>query len=257
MHVWQTQLDVPDALRDALSVALSPEERERASRFLFPAERARFNTGRGVLRHLLGCYLNIAPRDVCFAYSSKGKPRLAPELSGCGLKFNLSHSHGRLLVAVAYGLEVGVDLEWMHGGLDVEEIARRFFSVEEAVELRCLPKALTIEGFFNGWTRKEAYLKARGEGITGMLDQCAVSISPRQPARLLFDRRHPGAEKLWSLCQLDIAREYAGSLAVEGKGFDVRYWEWTEAGAASLIHACPAQSIATRQYSDAAEGSVR
>jgi 4'-phosphopantetheinyl transferase len=184
-----------------------------------------------MLRRLLGFYLGVAPHEVRFVYGLKGKPLLNPIFESSGLNFNLSHSQGQVLIAVAHGVRVGVDIEWIRPEMEVEKIARRFFTVGEVEALRALSMPVKAKSFFNAWTRKEAYLKAQGDGICSKLGEFAVSLSPGEPARLLFDRTNPCAEDRWTLYDLDLANGYAGCLAVEGRDLQVRGWEWTQGDA--------------------------
>ena len=143
-----------------------------------------------------------SPANVKFRYGRTGKPELSPEFRDTGLQFNLSHSHGQLLVGIARRCAIGVDIEMIRPDTDIEKIAERFFSFAETEQLRAVNGLGKRTAFFNGWTRKEAYLKARGEGIGEGLDQFAVSLLPGMPARLLFDRRDPGAVSRWSIHDL-------------------------------------------------------
>jgi 4'-phosphopantetheinyl transferase len=225
VHVWRAALDMGAAQRERLEQTLSADERERAGRFYFQKDRDQFIVARGVLRTLLGRYLGLPPVQLRFSYSSYGKPSLAPELQG--LSFNLSHSHGLALAAVTCDRELGVDVEYIRPEVVEEPIAERFFSTPEVAALRALPAALQPEGFFNCWTRKEAYIKARGEGLSVRLDQFQVSLTPGEPAALLSVQGDPAEAARWSLRELAPGAGYTGAVAVEGHEWLLRCWEWT------------------------------
>ncbi|HEU5348398.1 MAG TPA: 4'-phosphopantetheinyl transferase superfamily protein [Ktedonobacterales bacterium] len=182
----------------------------------------------GVLRKILGRYMNLAPAEVRISALPDGKPALAPELRGDHLEFNLSHSHELALIAVGKGRQLGIDVEHIRAELNGEEIAERFFSPLEAALLRSLPQGVRLAAFFAVWTRKEAYIKARGNGLRKPLDQFAVAIAPGQPAALLYDESDPDALSRWSLRSLDVGLDYAASVAVEGQDWGLRRWLWQE-----------------------------
>jgi 4'-phosphopantetheinyl transferase len=176
IHVWRVAPDQPERIVQQLHLALSTDEQARASRFHFERDRTRFVVGHGALRVILGRYLGLEPDQVRFEYGPHGKPLLAPPGSN-GLCFNASHSQGLGLCAVAQQREIGVDLEHMHPVADAEQIAERFFSAQENAALRALPANQRQEAFFNCWTRKEAFIKAVGDGLSHLLNQLGVTKS--------------------------------------------------------------------------------
>jgi 4'-phosphopantetheinyl transferase len=198
----------------------------RADRFYFSQDRRRFIVARGVLRTLLGRYLDRAPESLSFSYTTNGKPALASEPGADPIRFNLSHSHGTALYAVTRGREVGVDLEFIRGDLEAEQIAERYFSHREIVTLRALPTSLQKYGFFLCWTRKEAYIKARGEGLSMPLDQFDVSLIPGEPAALLSTKPDSDEARRWSLQNLTPACGCAAALATEGRDWTLSCWQW-------------------------------
>ena len=226
VHVWNAHLDLPNARAEQLTPVLSEDERGRAGRFHFAKDRAHFIYTRGVLRALLGHYLNVPPANVTFRYGRTGKPELSPEFRDTSLQFNLSHSHGQLLFAIARHCAIGVDIEMIRPDTDIESIAERFFSFAETEQLRAVNGLGKRTAFFNGWTRKEAYLKARGEGIGEGLDQFAVSLIPGKPARLLFDRRDPDAVSRWSIHDLATSSGFAAALVVEATDLTLKRFAW-------------------------------
>jgi 4'-phosphopantetheinyl transferase len=220
-------LDQPSAVKSTLLGALSPEERARAHRFHAPRDRDRYVVAHGAMRDILGCYLGLAPADVRLDAAPNGKPVLAPELRRYHLEFNLSHSHELALIAVGSGRRVGIDVERIRSEVRGETIAEHFFSPPETALLRALPPDARLAAFFAGWTRKEAYSKARGEGLRKPFDQFAVVIAPDQPATLLYDGSDPRAPAHWSLRSLDVGSAYAAAVAVEGHDWRLRRWLWS------------------------------
>jgi 4'-phosphopantetheinyl transferase len=200
VHVWRSQLDQPQEAVERFWGTLDEDERARASRFHFEKHRRNFIVGRGVLRLLLGRYLETPPADVRFSYGAQGKPALSGEHSASSLRFNASHSGELALYAFVKECEVGVDVELVKGDFATEEIAERFFSASEIEALRVLPAIEKPAGFFRCWTRKEAYIKAIGSGLSYPLDQFDVT------------REIPG----WSIIDLEVGSGYAAALAING-----------------------------------------
>jgi 4'-phosphopantetheinyl transferase len=187
-----------DAGSGDLEASLSPDERRRAARFVFERDRRRFIAARARLRQLLGERLGVSPEKVQLAYSSAGKPSLAPGYER-DLRFNLSHCEDVAVFAFADGREVGIDVEAVRELEDAGEIAARFFSPAEDEAYRGLPERERPQGFFNCWTRKEAFIKALGSGLSHPLDSFAVSLAPGEPARILRAGGVPGERCGWTL----------------------------------------------------------
>jgi len=228
VHVWRAALNRAASQVQSLQRTLTADEQARAERFYFQKDRERFVVGRGLLRIILGRYLNLEPNQLRFDYSPYGKPSLAPEIDGGGLRFNVSHSHELALYAVTRGREIGIDVERLRPDFASEQIAERFFSPREVAELRALPPEVQTEAFFNCWTRKEAYIKAIGEGLSHPLDQFDVSLVPGQPASLLSTRTNPSEAARWSLLALIPSPDYVAALAVEGHGWRLVRWQCWE-----------------------------
>jgi len=224
VHVWRVILDQPQRLGE-FEALLAPDERRRAARLRLKEDRDRFVIARGLLRRLVGNYLNLNPADLAFRYSAHGKPSLDIPLSG-DLRFNLSHSHGLALLAFARGRDLGIDLEFVRRDVAAEQIAERFFSPAEAASLRALPADEKVEAFFNCWTRKEAFVKARGEGLSLPLDQFDVSLAPGEPAALL-SRQTAVDISGWSLLDLLPGDKYKAALVVEGRDWRLCRWQWS------------------------------
>jgi 4'-phosphopantetheinyl transferase len=226
VHVWRAALDYNPSQIDSLFDTLSEDEQARAERFHFQIDRERFIAARGALREILGVYLKRAANSLSFCYGSHGKPALAPDSGGNTIHFNMSHSHGVALYAATRGREIGIDLEFIRESLEVEQLAERFFSQREIAALRGLSVSLRRHAFFLCWTRKEAYIKARGEGLSLPLDRFDVSLIPGEPAALLRTQPHPEEALRWSLQELTVDPGYVSALAVEGRGWSLSCWQW-------------------------------
>jgi 4'-phosphopantetheinyl transferase len=228
VHVWRITLDISDSLLTRLRGTLADDERRRAERFHFEQHRRHFIAGRGALRALLARYLSRRPEEVRFVYSNYGKPALADAANGDPLRFNLTHSHHLALLAVTHGREIGVDIEHLRTNLerDGEALAERFFSPREVAVLRSLPLELRREAFFHCWTRKEAYIKAHGQGLSLPLDQFDVTLHPDEPAALVATLHDPPQAQRWLMHRLAPGEEYVGALAVEGHDWRIWCGEW-------------------------------
>ena len=226
VHVWRASLHVSASELRTLEDTLAVDERARAERFYFQKHREHFIAGRGLLRNILSRYLDREPDQLRFRYNSYGKPDLTEDTGAEGLCFNLSHSHGIALYALTRGREIGVDIEYFRPDVETEKLAERFFSPREAAVLRSLPEHLRKEGFFNCWTRKEAYIKAEGKGMSIPLSAFDVSLTPGEPAALLHTESPPQETSRWSLQALNPAPGYAGALAVKGHDWELRCWQW-------------------------------
>lgn len=224
VHVWRIDLEGA-VLAPALLPLLWAEERDRAARFHFARDRDRFIVTRGALRCILAHYLVLSPHDVCFRYGPHGKPALDPGQNVADLRFNLSHTDGLALLAVAAERDLGIDVERVRTGMAREGIAEQFFTRAEVAALRALPPDIQDDAFFACWTRKEAYVKARGEGLSIPLDQFAVSLAPGEPAALLHVALAPDEVKRWSFHDLDAGPSYRAALLVEGPNPKVSWRE--------------------------------
>src|SRR5581483_3578226 len=192
VHVWPVRTVASIAVVARLELALAPDERDRAARFRFDRLRHSFVLARGALRILLGRYLNVSPASIQFTYNSKGKPALAAPTC---LNFNASHSGDLTVFAFTAGCEIGVDVEQIRPLPGMQNIANRFFNSKEATELMSLHANQRKRAFFLCWTRKEAYIKAIGEGLSAPLNGFRVTIQPRQPARFIH---LAGDEEAWT-----------------------------------------------------------
>ncbi|MGA8022821.1 MAG: 4'-phosphopantetheinyl transferase superfamily protein [Candidatus Acidiferrales bacterium] len=225
IHVWRALLSVEQSLLRHLESTLAEDEKTRAARFIFDRDRDHYVAARGILRDLLSGYIGCPAETIKFAYGPQGKPALADPGSKSSLRFNVSHSHGLALIAVGAGREVGIDVELLRPEFAGEDTAKRYFSVKEVRELTRLPVESRTEAFFRCWTRKEAYIKARGEGLRVPLDSFSVSLSPDR-----FPELSSADESRWKIESLIPARErepaYAAAVVAEGKEWTSQYFEW-------------------------------
>jgi 4'-phosphopantetheinyl transferase len=219
VHVWFVDLDAaggPPRPRDLLS----EDELDRGHRFHFERDRRRFMAARGALRTRLGSYLLSAPQDIRFAYGAHGKPSLSAPSSR--LRFNLSHSGGRALLGFTVDREIGVDIERLTPVPDALDLAARFFAPTEWDALASLDPVRRDHAFLRGWTCKEAFVKAKSEGLGYPLDQFAVSLSPDAPAQLLaLEGDDPAA---WSLVAFEPEEGFLAAVAVHGPECQVTVW---------------------------------
>jgi 4'-phosphopantetheinyl transferase len=211
---WLFDVDLPGEEIAALYPLLDAEERARSMRFRFARDRDRFIARRGRLRHLLGSYLGEAARDIVFRHNDYGKPQI---FGDDGLQFSLSHSHGVALCALAWDRAVGCDLEWRNRELASREIADRLFSARERSDLHRLPSHQWIDGFYNCWTRKEAFVKAIGQGLCYPLASFDVSVTPGEAADLL------SCVGDWSIDAFSPRSGFQAAVVVEGAAQPVRF----------------------------------
>ncbi len=224
VHVWCASLDLGPLRVRSLQQTLDRDERERAQRYYFEKDRTHFIVARGLLRTILGRYLNMEPSQFRFRYNSYGKPALGKMDGGCLLQFNLSHSHGVALYAITQVREIGVDLEYISEEFPYKQIAEQFFTPREIAVLRLLPRPQQRDAFFNCWTRKEAYVKARGQGHSLPLDEFDVSFLPGEPVRLLNTKGNQGETNRWTLQELFPKLGFVAAICVEGEQWKLHCW---------------------------------
>jgi 4'-phosphopantetheinyl transferase len=223
VHVWTGPLDVPDAVRAGLAATLSAAEAQRAEQFKFDRHRNRFIAGRGWLRTTLARYLQVEAAGLEFVYSPHGKPALAARSNPAHLHFNLAHSDDLALLAITRTGPVGIDVEHVRLIKDLEDLVSRFFSRREDELFQALAPNKKPAAFFNLWTRKEALLKATGQGIGSALADVEVSFLPGEPARLLGIAGDTGKAVEWSLHDLSSANRLAAALAIQARNVRVRH----------------------------------
>lgn len=211
IHIWYAAPSLPFDV-DLVAI-LSEDELARMARFRFDGDRENFLFCRSMLRMLLSSYVGPSPAELSFEYSKYGKPTLT-EPPG-DLRFNLSHTSGLVLLAVCKGKNIGVDIERIRKDLNVKEISGRFFSAAEQRALLRMPEVSSHEAFFACWTRKEAFVKARGEGLSCPLDSFDVSVAPEVEDVTLTTRPDVHEAGKWHLQSLNFFPEYAAALAIE------------------------------------------
>ena len=212
VHLWRARLDLPPAEHHRLCGLLSPDEKRRAERLMFERQRRRFEAARGTLRTILARFLQTNPAALEFAVNQHGRPFLSGKWAEADLRFNLSHSAGMMLVAVAEGIEAGIDIEQIRPVPNLERIVRRFFAPGEAERLLELPEKQRLEAFFACWTRKEAFLKALGKGLLFPLKEFEVEFRPGRPAALLSVAGNREKAARWNLYDIDSGRDFASAL---------------------------------------------
>jgi 4'-phosphopantetheinyl transferase len=214
VHLWQRELHESASDLEACRELLSAEERDKAMRYRIERPRSDYILTRGTLRFLLAQYLHLTPAEISFGYTQYGKPFLTPESD---LRFNVSHSHGLALMGFVRQREIGVDVEQVRAQSDAKTLAERFFSVREREYLRDLSGDELHAAFFRCWTRKEAYIKAKGEGLSLPLHQFDVSIDPDPKQALLATRPDHSEANRWSILNVSAKSGYAAAFAVEKK----------------------------------------
>lgn len=219
IHVWSAALDRDEKILGHLESTLSLDEKARADRFHFMNDRNRFVAARGFLRELLGKYLQQGPASLEFSYGKHGKPFLSGGNASSELCFNVSHSAGLAVYAIARERNLGIDVEHIRAESAGQDIARRYFSKREVSDLQTLPPEARVEGFFHCWTRKEAYLKATGMGLQIALDSFSVSVLPGKPVQFLG-----GVEARWNLAAFHPEQGYLAAVVYDGPACSIKYF---------------------------------
>ncbi len=213
IRVWSAPIESPSSVAAQFYGCLSHEEQLRAARFRFEHLQKAFILSRGVLRTLLGRYLDTAPGKLRFVYGPHGKPAL---VEASWLNFNVSHSGGLGLFAITRDCEIGVDLERVRPLPDIYEVAKQFFCSDETSQLMSLPISEREASFFRCWTRKEAYIKAAGTGLSVPLDSFQVTFAPGEDVRFVHLDHDRVAAQSWTLADLRLRDPYVGALAYHG-----------------------------------------
>jgi 4'-phosphopantetheinyl transferase len=210
-------------MAENLRTLLSPGETERAERFRFDKDRDSFILAHSLLRIILGRYLRLSPENLPLTSGPYGKPFLS---GGEPIRFNLSHSEGLVLYGLSHAHDLGVDIEYIRSIDDMDLIAQRFFSAAESRDLASLPSALRTRAFFNCWTRKEAFIKAVGEGLSYPLSEFQVSLRPDRIAEFICIRGQRASETEWSLHDISPSDDYAAALALANRRCAIRVWKF-------------------------------
>ncbi len=226
VDVWRIALDRPADQTEELQRLLTPAERSRADRFHFERDRQRFVTARGLLRVILGRYLDLNPSHLRFVYGDYGKPALAPASVTRGLQFNLSHAHSLALVTVSRDRQLGIDLEYIRPIPEVEQIAELILSPQEKGAWRALAGTEKLETFFGLWTCKEAYTKAKGEGLARPMDQ--IQVGPVLGKEIALGSVNGDTQEAsrWSVRRLKPGPGYVAALVVEGHDWELTQWHY-------------------------------
>lgn len=227
VHIYRVFLDLPDRRVPPLTTILAPGERARAQRFHFERDRQRYVVGRASLRVLLARYLGAEPQSLEFQYGQHGKPQLVAPRQMSALSFNVAHSEGIALYAITRSHAIGIDIERVRPLLQITRMAERYFAAEEQAALRNLSVSARQAAFFTCWTRKEAYMKALGRGMSIPLDSFAVSVASADPVRLLHIAGSVEDAARWSLYALTPDSGFVATVAVEGPPMSLRLWSWS------------------------------
>ncbi|QMU66418.1 MAG: 4'-phosphopantetheinyl transferase superfamily protein [Flavobacteriaceae bacterium] len=223
IHVWKATLDVSENKHHVFWSYLSDDEKQRANTFYFKKDRDYFITARGILRELIGQYLNKKAIDIEFGYHTHGKPFMRNDAE---LEFNISHSKNMALYGFVKKDEIGVDIEFVDQKIEAMQIARHFFSSYEITALGDLPQQHKASGFFNCWTRKEAFIKALGTGLSFPLDQFAVSLAPEKKATLVHTMWDTDEAQKWNLFHVNPQSYFTGAVAIKGKVNEIRHFKY-------------------------------
>jgi 4'-phosphopantetheinyl transferase len=228
VHVWRASLDQNARVIANLSSLLSEDEYKRAMRYYRPVDRDRFIAGRGILRKIISAYLELPPSQLRFTYNEYGKPAVSDDQNDRTLNFNLSHSAQLILYAVTRGRVVGIDIEYIREDFATLEIAERFFSKDELAALKSLPADQRTMGFFNCWSRKEAFIKAKGMGVSYPLDRFTVSLAPGEPPALLKVDDDEREVAQWKMYELNPGAGYAAALIATEPPVTLKRRHWNE-----------------------------
>jgi len=226
VHVWSARLISTQNKFEVFYGTLSTDERKRAESFVHERDRNRYIIARGILRELLGHYLGMAPEQVCLSYGANGKPHLADSLAGSGLAFNLSHAANSSVYAFANRTQVGIDIEPLNKGLAWRQLAPIVFSAKEQAELAEIPEDEKAEAFLRGWTRKEAFVKGCGTGLS--LDLNAFDVPLRRlenPSPVQLSNK---PSDVWWLCPIDPIADFIAALTVNSAPLRVIVNRWID-----------------------------
>ena len=231
VHVWRLNLDATPSRMRQLTKILSADERKKAERFRFDRHQRRYIVSHAILRIILGrFYLDIEPHKLEFGRGDYGKPHVANRFPERKLCFNIASSNELAMYAVTRNDEIGIDVEFERELSDAAEIAAHYFSSGEIAALQSLPAETRQKGFYNCWTRKEAFIKAIGQGLSFPLNNFEVSLAPEESARIISIEGDPVKTKQWTLVSLEPAQGYIAALAVRKPGLNLTCWQLPESG---------------------------
>lgn len=214
LQIWQVSLESTDATVARLTQLLSLDEQDRARRFHFERDRRRYIVARGTLRKLLGSYLDCAPSIIRFNYAAQGKPALATQPPERQLYFNVSHSQESALFAFVWNREIGVDIEAIRSEVEIESIFPSISSSEEQASWKTVPAAAKRAAFFSLWSRKEALVKAIGQGIGYPLQEVTVGFSLHLPQQIRLAHTLNAQSQAWQIWELPVESNFRAALAI-------------------------------------------
>jgi 4'-phosphopantetheinyl transferase len=227
VEIWL--VNIPEHINRSVwyETLLNDEEREKADRFYFAKDRLRYVITHGILRRLISQYVAIPPKELVFLKNPFGKPYISPVINTQKIQFNISHSKEGIIIAISKGNELGVDLEFARDTIPILEIAQRFFSPYEYQVLLATPASFRLLSFYRCWTRKEAFIKAKGKGLSIPLDSFDVTVSPDQPPQLIRSSLDPSDLEKWKLREIDTWPNYLATICIEGKDhqFVIKHWQ--------------------------------
>ncbi len=222
VHVWTFKVPDTENIPSAFYALLSAKEKAKAQKFVFEKDKLVSVCARGILRHLLGLYLQQFPTDVSLEYGTYGKPYV-PNTS---LKFNVSHAHKMIVFAFVHHHDIGVDVEYIKRDFNVLDIVDNYFSAQEIKAIHRYPKALQTDIFYRGWTRKEAFIKAKATGLSFPLDQFSVSLDSETSAKVYETQWDATEAKDWQLIPFETSNAYKAALAFKGNVDKVSYFDF-------------------------------
>lgn len=226
VHIWRAFLDLPNKSVQEIKRSLSVDEIMKSERLSFERDKNNFIIARGILRLILACYLSVEPSAIRFCYEKDGKPRIQNAFGKKVIQFNLSHSEELALYVFTLDSEVGADLEKIRDFPEMKQIVDHFFSVRERVFFDTLPTSEKRETFFKWWTRKEAFVKAVGEGLSDRLNSFDVLLCDGKSAESLGILRGATERPRWSIWDVKPGEEFAGAVAVKGGDWNLQSWQW-------------------------------
>lgn len=225
VHVWCADLNVSENTHEMLAKHLNIDEQNRAARFVREQDRSHFIAARGILRDILSRYSYIAPQDIKFNYGVNGKPSLSAEQNQGKIYFNLAHSHDLAIYAITYLSQLGVDIEYTKRNIEALDIAERFFSKNEIASMQALPVSEQVAAFYKIWTRKEAFVKAIGVGLSHPLDQFSVN-NALEKFEIVFHKHDPHIKNDWYIHDIAIFPDYVAALSLAESNVSMLKWRW-------------------------------
>ncbi|MFT5351512.1 MAG: 4'-phosphopantetheinyl transferase [Planctomycetota bacterium] len=225
IDVWHSRIDLPASQINKYIETLSEEELRRAEKFTFPDKYKEYVVSRGVLRNALAHVLKQSPSEFIFDYTDSKKPYLSRKYNDQEISFNLSHSHGRALIAISLDRQIGIDIEKVRPDIEHEKLAKRFFSEAEHKALMQCVVEKRLPAFFATWTRKEAFVKAVGKGIAFGLSEFDVNIDPEQRPKMQATRWDANDVNKWHMANIDTEKDYMATVVADGGDFQLRLWQ--------------------------------